>query len=77
MIRSENKTDVIIALMQKKSGYKRLQEPSHHDTCDECIQFKIFKVFIMIKKFFNFNFNFTTKNRLEKMLNLTTLKQQV
>jgi len=46
MIRSENKTDVIIALMQKKSSFKRLQEPSHHETCDECIQFKIFKVFI-------------------------------
>ena len=43
-IRSENKTDVIIALMQKGPVLKRLLVPSIHETCNECIQFKLYRV---------------------------------
>lgn len=49
-IRKESKTDVIIALMQKSVILKRLVVPTNHDTCDECIQFKLYKV-LKIKYF--------------------------
>ena len=44
-VRNENKTDVIIALMQKSPVLKRLIVPSIHETCNECIQFKLYKVY--------------------------------
>ena len=39
----ENKADLIVSLMQKDSRLKRLQ--TRQDSCEEYIQFKLFKVF--------------------------------
>ena len=46
---NENKADLVIALMQKDSRLKRLQ--TRQDSCEEYIQFKLFKVIFRTIKF--------------------------
>ncbi len=45
---NENKCSIIVALMQKDSRLKRIK--ANQDSCEEFIQFKIFKV-RLIKSF--------------------------